>query len=85
MVVSMEKSWTSRGKRLRITAEKERVQYIFVIKVLQLMEAPGWDQKYGKGPVQGYGAVGARVCKWHQNIFNLISYLTFFIITISFP
>ena len=57
---------------------------MFNIKVVRLTEAAGWDQKYGIGPVGGYGAVGGRGCDRHKNIFNLMIYLVFFIIVICF-
>ena len=50
---------------------------MFDFKVMQLMEDFWWDQKYGIGPADGYGAMGGRVCNWHQKIFNLMSSLTF--------
>ena len=58
---------------------------MFGVKVLQLTEASGRDRKYGIGSVGGYGAVGGRVCDWHQKIFNLMSSSRFFIIVICFP
>ena len=55
------------------------------VKVVQLVEASGQDRKYGIGTVGGYGVVGGRVSNWHQNIFNVMISLTFFIIVIYFP
>ena len=57
---------------------------MFDVKVVQLMENSGWDQKYGIGLVGSYGDVGGRVCDRHQNIFNLISYLGFFRVEMFF-
>ena len=70
---------------LRIRYGKERVRNLFDVKVVQFMEALGRDQKYGVWPASGYGALGGRVCNRHQNIFNLLGSLTFFIIVICFP
>ena len=70
---------------LKIRSVKEIVRSLFDVKVVQLVEALGRDQKYGIGNVGSYGAVGVRVCDWHQNIFDLMSSFTFFIIVICFP
>ena len=56
---------------------KERVINLFGVKVVQLMEASGRDQKYGIGTFGSYGAMGGTVCDRHQNIFNLMSSLKF--------
>ena len=58
---------------------------MFDVKVVQLMEDSGQDWKYEIGVVGGYVAVGGRVCYQHQNIFNLMIYLTIFIVAIFFP
>ena len=58
---------------------------MFDVKLVQLIEALGWYQKYGIGPVGGYGYLGDRLYDWHQNIFNLMSSLKNFIILICFP
>ena len=68
-----------------ITTGRGIVRNMFDFKVVRLTEALGQDQKYGIGPVGGYGAVGVRVYKRHQNIFDLMSSLRFFIILICFP
>ena len=56
---------------------------MFDVKLFHLMEY--LDHKYGIGTVGGYGAVGGRVCDRHQKIFNLMSFLRFFIIVICSP
>ena len=66
----------------RIRARKERLVNMFDVKVVQLMEASGRDQKYEIGPVGGYETVSGRVCNCRQNIFNLMSSLIFFITVI---
>ena len=58
---------------------------MFDVKVVWLTEALVQDHKYGIGMVGIYGAMGDRVCDWHQNIFDLMSSLIFFIIVIFFP
>ena len=67
-----------------IRTGKERVRNLFDVKVVQLIEDLGWDQKYEIGPVGGYEALGGRMCNRHQKIFNLMSSLIFFIIVICF-
>ena len=57
---------------------------MFDVKLVQLLKDLGWDRKNGVGVVSCYGAMVDRVCKWHQNNFNLMSSLTFFIIRICF-
>ena len=76
---------SGQGEVLKIRSVKEIVRSLFDVKVVQLVEALGRDQKYGIGNVGSYGAVGVRVCDWHQNIFDLMSSFTFFIIVICFP
>ena len=49
------------GKMLRIRSGKERVRYLFYVKLVHLMEASGQEWKYGIGSVGGYGALGGRV------------------------
>ena len=73
------------GGTLIIRFGKEKIRNLFDIKVVQFMEASGQDRKYGIGTVGGYRALGGRVCDRHQNILNLMSSLTFFIIVICFP
>ena len=85
MIASSEKSWPSRGKTLIIITVKGRVRNVFDVKIVRLMEASEWDQKYGIGPGSGYGSMGCRVCDRHQNIFNVMSSLSFFVIVICFP
>ena len=46
---------------LRIRSGKERVRYLFYVKLVHLMEASGQEWKYGIGSVGGYGALGGRV------------------------
>ena len=70
---------------LIIRSGEEIDRSMFDVKVAKLIEASGQDQKYGIGPVGSYGAKGGSVCNPNQNIFNLMSYLTFFIIVIFFP
>ena len=64
-------------KILIIITGEGRVINMFDVKVVRLVEALGRDRKYGIGLVGGYGAMGGRVFKWHQKIFNLMSSLIF--------
>ena len=50
---------------------------MFDVKVVCLVEELGQDQKYGIWAVDRYGAISGKVCNWHQNVFNLMSSLTF--------
>ena len=84
MIVSLEKIHLRKGGVLIIRTGKEKVRNMFGVKVLRLEEASGWDQKYGIRPVGVYVAVVGRVCNRHQNIFNLMISLRFFIVVI-FP
>ena len=73
MIASLEKILPSKGEgggALIIRSGKEIVRIIFGVKVVELMKSLGRDHKYGIGPVDGYGAVGGRVCDQHQKIFN---------------
>ena len=46
---------------LIIRTGKERDRNLFGVKVVWLTDSLGRDQKYGIGPVGGYGAVGDRL------------------------
>ena len=72
MVPSLEKSRPIRVEKNNIRSGKERVKNLFDVKVVQLMEDLGQNQKYGIGPIGGYVAGCGRVCNWHQNIFKLM-------------
>ena len=65
---------------LLIRTGKEIDRNLFSVNLVRLTEALRRDRKCGIGLVGGYGAVGGRVCNWHQHIFNLMSYLMFYII-----
>ena len=71
------KFYRSGDKILIIITGKVIVINLFDAKVVRLVEALGRDRKYGIVLVGGYGAMGGRVFKWHQKIFNLMSSLIF--------
>ena len=62
MILSLEKSWTSRGGGVLITRTGNKVvRNSLGVKSVQFTEALGRDRKYGIGSVGGYVAVGGRV------------------------
>ena len=61
MITSLKKSQTIREKKMLTINGKERVRNMFDVKLVQLIEASGWDWNYGIGPIGGYGAVGGSI------------------------
>ena len=53
------------GKTPIIRDVKEKVRNMFDIKLLNLIEGSGRDREYGIDTVNGYKAVGGRVCYRH--------------------